>query len=126
MEPIRSLQYMCLLQLITCPLRCVDVWFYFLLYFSLAFVFTACQQGCTYLIPVLRHISHLFLYHFLLKLDDLFCASVSQWSFEEIAKEKFSMPVRDNYQTVKLPHSSHRVITFPCLFFFSSNETISL
>lgn len=56
-------------------------------------------------------------------------APVPPWSFKQIAKEKFSVPLRDNYQTVKLPRSSHWVITFPpsllCFLFFSSNETIS-
>lgn len=56
-------------------------------------------------------------------------APVPPWSFKQIAKEKFSVPLRDNYQTVKLPRSSRWVITFPpsllCFLFFSSNETIS-
>ena len=49
----------------------------------------------------------------LLKLGDLSPTSMSLWSFIQIAKEKFSMPLRDNYQTLKHPHSSRWVITFP-------------
>lgn len=56
----------------------------------------------------------------LLTVGDLSPTFVSLWSFIQIAKEKFSMPLRDNYQTVKLPHSSCWVITFsPSLLFFS-------
>lgn len=54
--------------------------------------------------------------------------AVSLWSFVKIAKEKFNMPLRDNYQTVKLPHSSSWVITFPLISSLSPppwNETIS-
>lgn len=62
----------------------------------------------------------------LLKLGDLSPTEVSQRSFKQIAKENFSMPLRDNYQTAQLPRSSHWVITFPrLLLFFPSNETIS-
>lgn len=72
------------------------------------------------------HISSRSLPHSPLKLGDLSPTSMSQRSFKQIAKEKFSMPLRDNYQTVKLPHSSHWVITSPPpSLFFSSNETIS-
>lgn len=54
----------------------------------------------------------------LLKPGDLTHDSVHLWSFKQIAKEKFSVPLRDNYETVKLPHSSRWVITFSPIFPF--------
>lgn len=93
-----------------------DILFYFLLCFS------AAQQPCTYLISTLLHIS-LTSFSLLVPCWSRVTSSplLSPWSFKQIAKEKFNMPLRDNYQTVKLPHRSCWVITFPpSLFFFFS------
>lgn len=114
--------------------RCAsfDVLFYFLLYSSLAFFLlsTAGQVGTLSdaRFPQINLIS--FFPVPLLQPSDLSPTSASLQSFIPIAKEKFSVPLRDNYQTVKLPHSSRWVITFPpsLLFFFfflQWNETIS-
>lgn len=102
-----------------------DVLFYFLLYFSLAFIFSTAQHVCTYLILTLLHI---YLISFSppvrswSRVTSLLLKSL--WTFKHIAKEKFSVPLRDDYQTVKLPHSSGWVITFPpsLLFFLKWNH----
>lgn len=48
------------------------------------------------------------------------------WRVSEELWEKFSMPLRDNYQTVELPHISGWVITSLHLSFFSpTDETVA-
>lgn len=93
-----------------------DVWFYFLLHFSFCLrihgwlrLSDPCSLSRSCLLSC--HCS-------LLKLGDLSPTEVSQRSFKQIAKENFSMPLRDNYQTAQLPRSSHWVITFPRLLLF--------
>lgn len=120
--PLQVYTFLWLSRTITRPLRCAVVWCIALFPIVLLSRFSYSQlpqQVCTYLILTLLHIYLISFFLCLLKPGDLSLTSVSLWSFKQIAKEKFSMPLRDNYQTVKLPRSSRWVITFPPSLFFS-------
>lgn len=115
METLQEDAFLWLSKTITCLQSFCDILFYFLLCFS------AARQPCTCLIPHSpAHLSHIFLSPCspLKPGDPLLSTSLSPWSFKQIAKEKFNVPLRDNYQTVK-PHSSRWVITFPQSLLFS-------
>lgn len=123
-KPLQGDTFLWLSKAITC--HCVILCF--ICYCtSVAFIFSTAQQVCTYLIlpPLHIYLISLSPLRSLLKPDDLSPTSLSLRSFKQIAKEKFSVPLRDNYQTVKLPHSSRWVITFPpslCFFFLKWNH----
>lgn len=129
-NPLQVDTFLWLSKAITCPPRCSAVWCIVL--FPIVLLSRFCILNCPTSLHLsdpysLSHLSHLFLSPCsLLKPGDLAPTSMSLWSFKQIAKEKFSVPLRDNYQTVKLPHSSRWVMTFPpSLLFFSWNGTIS-
>lgn len=118
-KPLQEDAFVWLSKTITCLQSCAALWYIVL--------FPIVLLGCPTTLHLSdlyspAHFSHIFLSSCsLLKPGDLFPTSVSPWSFKQIAKEKFNMPLRDNYQTVKLPHRSCWVITFPpSLFFFFS------